>query len=111
MQYKYRQGDVDIFVVEHLPKNLRKIKGATLAYGEVTGHHHTLYRAEPQTKIELFEGKSNEFLKEVFAYVQGGRAILKHQEHTPIVLEPAVHVVRIEKELDPYLEKIRTVLD
>lgn len=46
-----RNGDVDIFKITSLPKNLKKIEGKTIAYGEATGHNHTLYANDIKTEI------------------------------------------------------------
>lgn len=37
-----RQGDVLISKINKLPQNLKRVKNNTLAYGEISGHHHTL---------------------------------------------------------------------
>jgi len=39
----YRQGDVLLVPVNEIPSGLKTVKKLTLALGEVTGHHHSIY--------------------------------------------------------------------
>lgn len=110
MEYKYRHGDVDFFAKATLPKEAEKKKGTTVALGEVTNHHHTLYKLSEDTKIELFEHVNN-LITEQYVKITGGKAALKHQEHEVIVLEPDTYKVQIETELDPFAEQLRKVID
>jgi hypothetical protein len=78
-----RQGDVMLVPVNDIPEGakVRKGKGKlTIAYGEVTGHHHTLVG-----DAELLDTKAGE----VFARIMGP-AKITHQEHGAIVLDPGV---------------------
>lgn len=96
----FRHGDVAIKQISELPKNLKKISGATLAFGEITGHHHTLVKERPETMVELFENEKGE----KYFKISGGSATLTHQEHKPITIEPGIFVMGIEREYDPILE-------
>ena len=75
-----RQGDVLIIPVSEIPSGLVKTNKVTLALGEVTGHHHTIHAnatgyAEKDTDLaDYFE-------------VEGGPAVLTHQEHDPITID------------------------
>ena len=59
----------------------------TLAYGEATGHSHTL-KADTAvaTKPEVIEVAFDE---PVFRLME--QAVLQHQEHNPITLEPGIY--------------------
>ena len=105
MKKIYRQGDVLLERIEALPKGVQhqKIKGPiVLAYGEATGHHHAirngkakLYK-EPATQASYLE-------------VAEALALLEHEEHAPITLEPGIYKVKIQREYSP--EEIRNVMD
>lgn len=100
----FRQGDVLIERITALPKGLTKQKHAgriILAFGEVTGHHHSL--AEADLADWWKDGKGEQFLtvKET--------ALVEHQEHAPITLEPGHYRVKRQREYSP--EAIRNVAD
>ncbi len=75
----YRQGDVLLVPVANIPANRVKTNRVTLAFGEVTGHHHTIsngavgYAANPTDLAEYVE-------------VTADTADLTHQEHDTITL-------------------------
>lgn len=68
-------------------KDLREHGRITLAHGEVTGHHHTIY-ADAETDLipdaEFFEEPHGRRV----LLVQHP-CVLRHQEHAPIALDPA----------------------
>jgi hypothetical protein len=115
MSTAFRQGDV---YLSKAPGNLTPGKripaverGVVLAYGEVTGHAHTL---DP-TKVELYE--LPEELKEGMPEAANGRLLrvlepvsLRHEEHGPITLEPGDYFTGIQIEWDD-LEEWRRVAD
>ena len=108
MQYKggakmhYQQGDILIEVIEKTPKEMKKLPHLTLAYGEVTGHHHTI----TEGKAELYEEKGIMFLR-----VNSENAILTHQEHNTVIIPKGDYVVRRVREKDWLSEEIRNVRD
>jgi hypothetical protein len=83
----YRQGDVLIVPVPTLPATAVRQDGpAILAYGEVTGHAHTvdrgiLWQAENATYLTVEE------LTEV-----------RHQEHAAIPLAPGTYQIVRQRE-------------
>lgn len=104
--FNARHGDLGIKQISELPKNLKKVKGTTLAYGEQTRHHHTLVKDRPQTLIELFEDdKGQKYFK-----ISGDTATLTHQEHKPITFGEGVFVMGQEREYDA-LKEWRRVSD
>ena len=97
------QGDVLIHQEDVDFNNLQKIDSNTLALGEATGHHHSLYDGE----FELFEqSKTKEKFLRVVTPVE-----LRHQEHKPFIIPPGSYRIGIVKEYDHFLEETRNVVD
>lgn len=101
----YRQGDVLLERIEKLPNGVKhqKVKGEiVLAYGEATGHHHAIKKG----KVRLYKDPKTQA-----SYVEVAEAIaaLTHEEHKPILLEPGVYKVGIQREYSP--QEIRRVAD
>lgn len=98
----YRQGDVLLIPVNEIPNNLVKTKKVTLALGEVTGHHHT-----------IFDGAvgfaDDEQALAQFIEVTGKGADLTHQEHETISIPAGKYRSVIQSEYTP--EAIRNVAD
>lgn len=101
----FRQGDVLLERVISIPKTAKHVKvegEIVLAYGEATGHHHairngnaTLYR-DPKTQASYVE-------------IAESLALLEHEEHAPITLEPGIYSVFLQREYHP--KDIRSVTD
>ena len=100
------QGDVAIKQIQKLPQGLKKLQGTTLAYGEKTGHSHTLVADRPQVIIDLLEDAEGRKYFEI----KNGTATLTHQEHGAVVFRPGVFVVGDEREYD-VIEGVRRVQD
>jgi len=104
----YRQGDVYITKVEYVNTEgytKRQPKGSNLilAYGEVTGHHHSINLLDTPD-AELLENPSGDMILKL-----NGFATITHQEHAPIVLNPGFYECFIQEEYDP--EGMRRVQD
>jgi hypothetical protein len=112
----YRQGDVYLAKINQEVTPGKRLspdpaRGTVLAYGEVTGHAHTL---DP-VKTELYElppgllegvpEAANARLLRVLEPVS-----LRHEEHGPISLEPGDYYIGIQIEYDD-MEEWRRVLD
>lgn len=100
-----RQGDVMLERIDKLPAELKKqppVNGRViLAYGEVTGHHHSIDAdAADWWKVD------NE--PDQFVTVKEPTELV-HQEHSAIPLAPGNYRVRRQREYSP--EAIRTVAD
>ena len=93
------QGDVLLTPVPSLPEGAVKVNTCTLAYGEVTGHHHTLTQGDVYT----LNGK-------MWVVAPDGTE-LQHQEHGVIVYPPGVYEVDIQVEVDPFTGLERRVQD
>jgi hypothetical protein len=94
----YRHGDVLISRISVLPNgahlvSLKQGDGATLAYGEVTGHSH---RIQQSNAAQLW-AQGNEMFLEVTA----SSATLIHEEHQAIELPKGVYRVWKQREYRP----------
>ncbi|MGB5962472.1 MAG: hypothetical protein WBG73_17530 [Coleofasciculaceae cyanobacterium] len=89
----YRQGDVLIKRVASLPHGAQKRVGATLAYGEVTGHSHRFRTADA---VQLWVLGSEMFLE-----VKEAIASLIHEEHRTIELPQGFYRVWKQREYRP----------
>ena len=103
----YRHGDVLIKEIDSIPKSAKKIAGATLAEGEVTGHHHTITSGT----VQLYAPST--VTKDAVKYVKvtSKTAELTHQEHKPISLPQGTYAVTGEREYNPMDKVIRQVMD
>jgi len=92
-----RHGDVVLVKVKNiLPKNANPMKsdarGVVLAEGEATGHAHTIGDSAVATLFSI-EGVSDFRLLQVTA-----PAILTHQEHQDVILDPGMYRVSIKRQ-------------
>ena len=72
-----------------------------LAEGELTGHRHAIY-----DRVTMF--RDNSLAREVptglyvgHVKVEGGSALIHHQEHAPITLPRGTYRVRRQREIEP----------
>ena len=93
-----RQGDVVIKLNQKVPKGAQNRKDKTLAFGEATGHHHSLSKG-----VVLGDREALQWI------VLDTEAELTHQEHDTLVIPPGTHEVNIQREYSP--ERIRRVID
>jgi hypothetical protein len=101
----YRQGDVLIERVTKMPKGeaIKPINGRiVLAYGEATGHHHSLPVEDIDTAM-LDKDNGAMFLRLC------RDSVLTHQEHGHISLGAGTYRVTRQREYSP--EEIRNVAD
>ena len=95
--------------VARLPKGDRKKReNGTVAYGEATGHHHSL-AAEDLERAEVLECGDGLFVHVSEDGVRLEGAVFTHQEHGPVTLAPGDYKVVIQREYSP--EAIRRVAD
>lgn len=105
-----RQGDVGISQIDMIPANAEKVEPTkdnkvVLAYGEVTGHSHRFnadFVDEFKTETDrFFRVKQAAVLNKIddnkYQIVQDG-AILFHEEHNPIILEPGDYKIIQQQE-------------
>src|SRR5579871_801835 len=100
----YRQGDVLVWPVQKIPGSaqagIRDNGKIVLAYGEVTGHSHSI--AESATELLDYEGA-----RYLLVPVEG--ASLKHEEHETIELPAGEYRIITQREYTP--KAIVNVLD
>jgi len=93
----FRQGDVLIERIQSLPENLtaqKPINGRViLAYGEATGHHHSIDADAADWWKTADDGDQ-------FVTVKAPTEVV-HQEHNPIPLKPGTYRVRRQREYQP----------
>ena len=101
----YRQGDVLLVRVEEIPTDAVPVEDGpvegrhVVAYGEVTGHHHSVAVADARM-VKSAEDIYLEIMAET---------TLDHQEHAPITLAPGKYRYVAQREYSP--EAIRRVVD
>ena len=91
---QYRQGDVLLVPVEAVPAgSIEESADArvVLAYGEVTGHAHAI----DATLAKTFQNGAERYL-----VVKDG-AVLRHEEHNPLLLAPGTYRVQLQREYEP----------
>lgn len=101
-------GDVIIERVGDLPTDFAKLEVEAknaLAYGEATGHIHQL-QGEAGVDFDLRVNKNNERHLRIV-----NPTMLKHQEHSPILLQPGEYKIGIQREYDPFEKLTRRVQD
>lgn len=92
---QYRQGDVLLIPVDVVPTGA--VQEATdggrvvLAFGEVTGHAHAI----DVERAKTFHNGEHRYL------VVTDGAILRHEEHSPLCLEPGAYRVQLQREYEP----------
>lgn len=101
-----RHGDVTLrpVAIPAEAKEQKKGKDMTIALGEGTGHHHTLYGSIPNAVI--MKG----FNDRRFVEVQED-LVLRHQEHKELPVAKGTYEIIIEQERNPFLDDIRKVID
>ena len=106
-KHQTQQGDVQLLRVAALPAGCKPIKdkrGCVLAEGEISGHYH----AVEDSGVQLMEAPDGtRFL------VNAGEeaAIIKHQEHRPVTVDPGIWQVGQVIEKDWFTDMVRTARD
>lgn len=105
-QQQKQQGDVYFEKITSLPDSCQKVerteRGYVLAYGEVTGHMHVI----EHEGVELYE-KDNI----LYARVNAPSVEVKHEEHSPIVLEEGIWEIGRIREYNPFEQEAKFVED
>jgi uncharacterized cupin superfamily protein len=97
-----RQGDVLMIPIKSIPKGKSQTKNVTLALGEVTGHHHTIF----ENAVGFADNV--DMLCE-YVQVKSGGADLTHQEHETITIQEGNYQVIRQTEYTP--QELRNVRD
>lgn len=93
------QGDVEFRQISTLPSDAVLKSTNTVAYGEMTGHHHTF---DPNAKV--YQTQTSQYV------VLETPQYLRHQEHEDKLLPTGVYEINIQREVD-LLGQVRPVLD
>ncbi len=92
----YRQGDVLIASTDGVPSTATTVPRdggkLVLAYGEVTGHSHTI--ADGDAELLSASNTEDRFLRVMAA----SGVKLRHEEHGTITLPAGNYIVRIQRE-------------
>ena len=89
----YRQGDVLIRRIDHLPTPVQRREGTILAHGEATGHSHRIQQVDA---VQVWAQGNTVFLE-----VKAASATLVHEEHRAIELPHGVYQVWKQREYRP----------
>ena len=107
----YRHGDVIINQISkqeysELGSSTTQKSDLTIAYGEATGHHHTL-NAKSGTAQVLVSPET----QEATAFRVDQKTELTHQEHKTISIPKGYYRVEFEREHEPLSNVARRVYD
>lgn len=104
----YRQGDIMLMRIADgsIPSDeLKETKTITIAYGETTGHHHSILEKDVAKGFAKHETDLAEYIR---VTAEEG-AVLSHQEHDPITIPPGDYEAINQYEYTP--EKVSRVID
>ena len=109
----YRQGDVLIIPIKSgaRGKDIREAGRVILAHGEATGHAHEVVSDEPDslTFEEISDDVDTLRGARLLRVTGTGKAVVRHQEHSPIELPAGTYRVIRQREYFP--QAIRNVAD
>jgi len=97
----FRQGDVLLETIESIPKSAELVEtnGAiVLAYGEATGHHHAIRNAT----VRLYR---DPITQASYLEIAESLALLEHEEHASISLDPGIYNVILQREYHPQTDR------
>lgn len=102
----FQQGDLLLAKIKKLPtsvKQVAQINGRyVLVEGEHTGHAHAIYE----------QGWGHVYAAEGSIFVDVKIPVeVRHEEHRPQVILPGVYEIQRVREIDPFTEEVRAVMD
>ena len=100
-----RHGDVVLIAVNQEVDRSGDGQPLTIAFGEATGHHHTLFPTTKNSGAKFVEFDARKYLH-IFGVVE-----LRHQEHDCLQIPEGVYEITTERERDPFLNSIKKVVD
>lgn len=124
MSNQIRQGDVLLYRVAALPKDVTEVppEGTriVLAHGEVTGHAHAIYdhvQVGPGAAAEIAEAAIARAKARMWQTPSGERFLevaepvtLRHEEHTAHTLAPGIYALPVQVEFTA-ADAVRRVAD
>ncbi len=87
LSFMYRQGDILLISVPHLPTGCRKTRSKIILLGELTGHSHRI------TKGTVYHYGSDQ----IYVQIDAPASII-HDEHAPIELPVGLYRVVHQRE-------------
>ena len=109
----YRHGDVIITQITEDEYNDLKTGNSvksndkrTIAYGEVTGHHHTFNKSGGSMQVLV-----NKDTRDSVGFKLESKTVLSHQEHKPIEIPKGYYSVAFEQEYSPLEQEFSRTLD
>jgi len=112
-----RQGDVLVIPVSDLnTTGWEEVDSLTVALGEATGHHHTIYAERENLSVEGVQARIAKIKTKVIDGIKYFKiddpCVLRHQEHAEILLQPGTYKAgAVEHEFDPFENIMRQVRD
>ena len=119
---KIRQGDMILLKIDKSQLGNRKVVSKTstltVGVGETSGHRHLVMpvgntiikeyanEGEQLTAEDLFVDR-----EEIFFEVLGGNAVIRHEEHDAIILEPGLYKRWNQISYNPFEKKLERVRD
>ena len=119
----FRQGDMIFFKQQGSLKATKTVTGKllTVGLGESTGHEHRVNALEDAQIITAIDNTSFDTetvtqedlaqMDKLFFEVTGGNAVVCHEEHDPITLEPGLYLRLNQVEYNPYTDELEKVRD
>lgn len=102
-----RQGDIFFKVVAQPPAQTKKHGTSVLAYGEVTGHSHTIKTPKFSELDSVVDPDGNIYVRSNSEPIEVG-----HEEHGTVTLDPGQWwCISRQREFDPVSENRRIVAD
>lgn len=98
-----QQGDVLLFKINAIAKNVKKLKHCVVAEGEATGHKHQIENGNSA----LFEDDENN----MFLNVENETAIMTHEEHASVKIPKGIWKIKKVLEYDHFAEEAKEVID
>lgn len=109
MGFQARQGDIFFKSVEFLPNTkMTKKNDNVLAYGELTGHSHTIIHP-PISEMQMQTDKNGD----IYVLSENKNIQIGHDEHDIVILPKGKWIcISRQREYDPLLaEKQRIIAD
>lgn len=102
----YRHGDVPIHPIKELKGEKIKHNGShILAWGDKTGHNHTITVSDVSL-MDVYKISENTWCLDLRS-----TATVTHPEHKTLTIEPGWYFVGREREIDPFTQAVRQVID
>lgn len=96
-----QQGDCLLFGTDKIPAAAKHLKGEKVLHFGATGNHHKL----TGTAFGIFQDGDTKYVD------VAETAMLGHEEHKNITLDPGKYVLKFVREKDHFNDLVRAVVD